>query len=160
MEEWAAFGGDLAAASSALVGLLFVAVSVQRERFRTSRALLARAGQALVLFSAALMAGTLLSTPTQTASAVGVELLALAVLLGAILYRFQRRAEGAQATDTDSDLSAGLGRIAPSAGATILFALAGIAAYAVGPSGLILVLPATLVALGGGIVLSWLLLIR
>ena len=88
---WAAFGGALAAVAGALTGLLFVALSVKATALAESPALRSRAAQTLVLFMTSVLIAVVLVAP-QPSTALGAELLALAVLCGAALLTLDRRA--------------------------------------------------------------------
>jgi hypothetical protein len=85
------FGGALAAVAGPLTGLLFVALSVKGTALSKSRALSSRAAQTLVLFVTSVMIAVMLEAP-QPATAVGSELLALAVLAAAALFILDQRA--------------------------------------------------------------------
>lgn len=88
---WTTFGGALAAISGALTGLLFVALSVKGTALAQSSALSSRAAQTLVLFMTSVLMAVLLVAP-QPSKAIGAELLALAVLSGAVLLTLDLRA--------------------------------------------------------------------
>jgi hypothetical protein len=88
---WATFGGALAAAAGALTGLLFVSLSVKGSALFGSPTLRSRAAQTLVLFMTSLLIAVVLVAP-QPATAIGWQLLALAVLSGAALLVLDRRA--------------------------------------------------------------------
>jgi hypothetical protein len=88
---WASFGGAVAAAAGALTGLLFVSLSVKGSALFGSPALRSRAAQTLVLFMTSLMIAVAL-VARQPATAIGWQLLALAMLSGAALLVLDRRA--------------------------------------------------------------------
>jgi uncharacterized membrane protein len=88
---WAGFGGALAVVAGALTGLLFVALSVKGTALPKSAPLRFRAAQTLVLFMTSVMIAFVLAAP-QPATAVGRQLLALAVLSGAGLLALDRYA--------------------------------------------------------------------
>jgi hypothetical protein len=95
---WTAFGGALAGIGGALTGLLFVALSVKGNALSESPALSWRAAQTLVLFMTSVMIAVVLVAP-QPSTAIGSQLLALAVLSGAFLFVLDRRAGHARAPD-------------------------------------------------------------
>jgi hypothetical protein len=68
-----------------LVGLLFVAVSVNSAWFSSSEAHRGRAGQALVLFVVPLVTGILLLMPGQSTTALGIEIVVFGLLVGPVL---------------------------------------------------------------------------
>jgi hypothetical protein len=85
IQDWSGFGQAVGASSGALVGLLFVAVSLNRDRVTETRSLRASASQTLVLFMLPLVVSILLLTPGQTKWVLGTELTSLAVIGGLIL---------------------------------------------------------------------------
>jgi len=82
IQDWSNFGQVVGASSGALVGLLFVAVSFNRDRIAHNRSLRASAGQTLVLFMLPLAVSILLLTPRQPHWVLGTELIALAFSTG------------------------------------------------------------------------------
>ena len=87
MDGWKDFGVAVTGVSGALIGLLFVALSINLRQIVASASLPERAMVALVLLSLPLLSAMLLLVP-QPIRAYGVELLVLGVLLGAwLLYR-------------------------------------------------------------------------
>jgi hypothetical protein len=85
IEAWSDYGVAIVGGSAALVGLLFVAVSVNSAWFAASEAHRGRAGQALVLFVVPLVTGVLLLIPGQTTTSLGIEIAAFGVLVGRAL---------------------------------------------------------------------------
>ena len=99
IKAWSDYGVAVVGGTAALVGLLFVAVSVNSAWFASSEAHRGRAGQALVLFVVPLMTGMLLLIPGQTTKSLGIELVAFGLLIGRVLLmlrsgelRHERRA--------------------------------------------------------------------
>jgi hypothetical protein len=82
---WSNYGVAVVSGAAALTGLLFVAVSVNGAWFWSSKALRGRAGQALVLFIIPLVTGLLLVVPGQSTTALGIEIVVLALLAGRVL---------------------------------------------------------------------------
>ena len=72
-------------AAGALTGLLFVAVSLNRDRIVGHAALRSEAGQTLVLFLLALLLSLLLVIPGTSPRLLGIVLVVVAVVSGAIL---------------------------------------------------------------------------
>ena len=83
--------GALAAVAGALTGRRFVAVSVKANALAESLALRSRAAETLVLFMISVMIAVVIVAP-QPATAVGWQLLALAVVSGTALFALDRRA--------------------------------------------------------------------
>ena len=79
------FGVVVGAASGALIGFLFVAISVNASRIAKHPALHVVASRTLVLFGIPLVAAILVVTPRQADWALGTELIVLGVVAGAAL---------------------------------------------------------------------------
>jgi hypothetical protein len=79
-QGWDTFGQVVGDASGALVGLLFVAVSLNRVRILKHTVLRASALQTLLVLAFPLIIAVLLATPRQRPIAVGSEFIALGVL--------------------------------------------------------------------------------
>jgi hypothetical protein len=82
-QDWGNFALVTGGASGALTGLLFVAVSLSRERIAGHPALRGQAGQTLVLLVLPLLLAVVLVLPGASASALGGLLVAMAVATGA-----------------------------------------------------------------------------
>ena len=83
---WSDYGTAIVGGAAALVGLLFVAVSVNTAWFSSSKEHRSRAGQGLVLFLVPLLTGILLLIPGQSTTALGIEIAAFGLLVGRVLY--------------------------------------------------------------------------
>ena len=79
-EEWCAFGA--LAGERALVGLLFVSISLNRDRIARQPALRASAPQTLMRFTLPLILALLLLMPRQSSDTLGIEILVLGVMHG------------------------------------------------------------------------------
>ena len=79
---WSDFATIAGSASGALTGLLFVAVSLNRERIAANPALRSQAGQTLVLFMLPLIISIVLVVPGTPRWVLGLELVAVAVVSG------------------------------------------------------------------------------
>ena len=75
----------LGGSAGALVGLLFVALSIHAKRISDSADLRSRAAQTLVIFAALLLTALLMAVPGQPDWVLGAELLALSGLITAFL---------------------------------------------------------------------------
>jgi len=79
---WSHFATIAGSASGALTGLLFVAVSINRDRVTAHPALRSQAGQTLVLFLLPLITSIVLVVPGTPQWILGLELVAIAVVSG------------------------------------------------------------------------------
>ena len=86
VESWDSFGVVVGAASGALLGFLFVAISVNASRIVKHPALHVVASRTLVLLAIPLVAAILVVTPRQPDWALGAELIVLGVVAGAALF--------------------------------------------------------------------------
>jgi modulator of FtsH protease len=91
IQDWGGFGQVVGGASGALIGLLFVAVSLNRDRIAKHPALHADALQTLVIFMLPLLVAILLVTPRQPTRVLGIEFITLGFLHGLALVMAGRR---------------------------------------------------------------------
>ena len=152
---WLGFGQALAAVAGALTGLLFVAVSVKSDVLAASRSLSSRAAQTLVLFMTSVLAAVLLVAP-QPPAALGWELLALALVSGAVLLILDRRA----GHGSDQGVASYVESFSPNSITAVLVAVAGITFLLKAGGGLYWLIPATVASLLGGVVNAWLFLVK
>jgi hypothetical protein len=152
---WLSFGEALGAVAGALVGLLFVAVSVKSDVLAASRSLSSRAAQTLVLFMTSVLVAVLLVAPQPTA-ALGSELLAVAVVSGAALLILDRRA----GHDSDQGVARFIERFSPNAITAVLVGVAGLTFLLKAGGGLYWLIPAAVASLLGGVVNAWLFLVK
>ena len=82
LQDWANFATVTGSAAGALTGLLFVAVSLNRDRIVGHAGLRAEAAQTLVLFLVALLLAVLLVLPGISARTLGVVLVVVALVSG------------------------------------------------------------------------------
>ena len=108
MSGWGDFAAVIGAGSAALLGLLFVAVSIRVETIAKSAVLRNRTAQTLTLLLTGLLATALLAIPNQSKRALGVEYLALAlVVIGVAVFNDRRAGE----SKSGSALAQSLGAI-------------------------------------------------
>jgi hypothetical protein len=152
---WDSFGEVLGAVAGALTGLLFVALSVKGTALSASRALASRAAQTLVLFMTSVLIAVALVAP-QPATAVGAELLALAVVAGGVLFILDRRAGRAR----EPGVARFVERYSPNTITALLVGIAGATLLIRAGGGLYWLIPAVAASLIGGVVSAWLFLVR
>ncbi|MGH9277601.1 MAG: hypothetical protein ACRD12_05780 [Acidimicrobiales bacterium] len=155
--DWSDFGVALVGAAAALVGLLFVAMSINLERIVSYPTLPARAGSALVLFSFPLVVGICLLIPDQATAALGAEFVAIGLIVGAVLLRLNRPALRAEQERRVSWL---LGRLLPSIAIPILVLVAGATVLAEAGGGLYWIPAAVVLAFCAGLSSAWVLLVE
>jgi hypothetical protein len=156
-KDWGSFGATVGTTSGALVGLLFVAVSLNIAHIAAHPALRVAAAKTLVLFMTPLVASILLVTPGQSDWELGVELIAAGLFAGVTLIRIGRAKH--KAPKDESRLARALDRTAPNLLTCGLIEVAGVTVIA-GGGGLYWLVPAMIVALISGVVNAWLLLVR
>jgi hypothetical protein len=152
---WLGFGQALGAVAGALTGLLFVAVSVKSDVLAASRSLSSRAAQTLVLFMTSVLTAILLVAP-QPRTALGSELVALAVISGTVLLILDRRAGHGAAQVVARYIE----RFSPNLITAVLVGIAGVTFLAQAGGGLYWLIPAAVASLVGGVANAWLFLIK
>jgi hypothetical protein len=152
---WGTFGAAVAAVAGALTGLLFVALSVKATALAASLALRSRAAQTLVLFMTSVLIAVVLAAP-QPSTAIGAELLVLAVVCGAALIVLDRRAGHA----SQPGVTRYVERFSPYTITAVLVGVAGATLVAGVGGGLYWLIPSVAASLVGGVVNAWLFLVR
>jgi hypothetical protein len=162
LENWSTFATVAGGAAAGLTGLLFVAVSIRIDVIAMSHELRNRAAQTLTLFVTVLFIAILLSVPGQCFWVLGVELVALAVVIGGGQLVLGRRARvGPEARDaTAHAVALILDAVAPNATTSILLVIDGVLLIFRLHAGLDVLVVPVLVALAGGITSAWLLLTK
>ena len=158
---WENFAVVSGSAAGALTGLLFVAVSLNRDRIVSHPALRGEAGQTLVLFLLALLLSLLLVIPGDSARILGIVLVALAIVAGAIQILTWRGSRRSSATGVGPEdrLARLVDAVSPNLLTVLLTIVAGCLQIA-GANGLYWVAAAEVAALVGGVVNAWLFLTR
>jgi hypothetical protein len=124
-ESWESFGVVAGTASGALIGLLFVAISVNAVRIARHSALYVGATRTLVLFAIPHVAAILVVTPRQANWVLGAELVVLGIVAGIALILVGRRRADVDA-GPESRLARTLDRISPTLSTSLLTEIAGI----------------------------------
>jgi len=171
---WTNFAVITGSASGALTGLLFVAVSLNRERIASHRALRGQAGQTLVLFMLPLLLSVLLVLPGISKTGVGAGLVVLALVAAVVMLlagRSKKRAVRGRehraaghgrdpAEEAPEDLLSNLlDRASPNLVVLLLILVAGCLQLA-GADGLYWIAASSVVCLVGGVFNAWLFLTR
>jgi hypothetical protein len=157
-QDWSNFAVVTGSAAGALTGLLFVAVSLNRERIAGHLALRAQAGQTLVLFMLPLLLSVLLVVPGLSAAALGAGLIVLAVVAGAVLLLIGRgKKPGGDASE--DRLARLVDQVSPNHISVLLILVAG-CLQLVGDDGLYWVAASSVLSLVSGVLNAWLFLTR
>jgi len=151
--DWQDFAEMTGAASGALTGLLFVAVSLNATRIAGHQGLRASAAQTLVLFLVPLAMAMALLTPGQANWALGGELIAAGVVASLVLLSTASKKHGLGADDTR--LISMFNRRSASLCVMVLFIGSGATLVCGRDTGLYLLLPAALVAFISGVLNAW-----
>ena len=160
--DWESFALAHVGASAALLGLVFVVISINLRDIVGSGPLVHRAGEAVVLLGGVLAVATVVLIPGQRKDALSAELILLAGALFAVILFLQRDAV-AQAVDPDRPAppraSLAIRRVL-GLGTAVLIALAGITLAAEAGGGLYWLPAAILAAYAGSLTNAWILIIE
>ena len=151
--DWHDFAEMTGAASAALTGLLFVAVSLNASRIAKHEGLRASAAQTLVLFIAPLAIAAAVLAPDQPDAVLGGELMALGLGASWVLMATGRVRRGL--ADDDMRLVAIFDSRPANVIVMMLFVASGIFLACGSGVGLYLLLPASLVAFISGVLNAW-----
>jgi hypothetical protein len=98
-ERWSEFALGQLGASAALLGLVFVGLSINLRHIVRSGILVNRAGETVVVLGSVLVSATMVLIPAQSRGALTAELLAVAVATFAVVWRLQRGVRAAGASE-------------------------------------------------------------
>jgi tagatose-1,6-bisphosphate aldolase len=157
LQEWQTFALVVGSAAGALVGLLFVAISIRATTIAASADLRSRAGQTLVIFASLLLIALLLSVPGQSGRLFGAELVVVAALSAGLLIFLDRRAE---ASGPSGRLSRVVKAVSPNTITSVGTAAAGVLLLCGIRWGIFLLVPWACVAVVGGLASAWLFLTK
>jgi hypothetical protein len=159
-QDWNNFAVIAGSAAGALTGLLFVAVSLNRERIAGHPALRAEAGQTLVLFLLPLLMSILLVIPRTSPKLLGGEFVVLAAVAGTVLTAIAHGGrKQPMGDDSEARLARLLDKVSPNLLTMLLIVVAGCLQLA-GDDGLYWFAVAAVLCLIGGVVNAWLFLTR
>lgn len=156
MSGWTDFAVVVGAATAALLGLLFVAVSIRVETIAKSPELRNRSAQTLSLLLTGLLAAVLLAVPDQRKWALGIEYLVLAIVVAGVALTLDRRAGSRSVSTVGRSLDA----INPTIVTCSLLVIAAVILILDHEDGLYFLVPALIAVLVGGVVNAWLILVR
>jgi hypothetical protein len=157
VHEWDTFAVVVGGSAGALVGLLFVAISIHANRIAESADLRGRAAQTLVIFASLLLIALLLAIPEQSQRVLGVEFVVLAVLVAVgliLLDRLARRADSPRA------VAGTVKNVNPSTLTALGIAIAGGLMVAGVEWADFVLVPVICAAMVGGLASAWLLLTK
>ena len=156
--DWGSFAQVAGGASGALIGLLFVAVSLNRDRIAQHPTLHAGALQTLIMFMLPLLIAVLLVTPRQPSWLLGVEILVLGSAHGLALVLAARPKHKA-GNEEHSRTGRLLEYTSPTTVTTVIVLAAGAILVSGHVAGAYVLVPAVVLALIGGVVNAWMFLI-
>jgi hypothetical protein len=157
VHEWDTFAVVVGGSAGALVGLLFVAISIHAARIAESADLRGRAAQTLVIFAALLLIALLMAIPTQSQRVLGAEFLVLAALVATAFILLDRLA---RQTDSPRPVARTLENVNPSTLTAAGIAITGgLMVSGVDWADFALV-PVICAAMVGGLASAWLLLTK
>jgi hypothetical protein len=160
--DWSDFAVAQLGASSVLLGLVFVGVSINLGEIVGSPLLVRRAGEAVLVLGSVLAASTFVLIPGQTRGAVALALVGVAAGTFAAVAYAQRGARAAVVKRGQRGATRGtfVARRLVSFGAAVLTAVAGLALGAEVGGGLYWWPAAILVAYAGALANAWVLLVE
>lgn len=162
ISAWESFALAHVGASAALLGLVFVGISINLRDIIGSGVLVHRAAEAVILLGSVLVTATVVLIPGQRDGVVGAELILLGAALFAVVFHIQRDA----ATQTPDPGRPGpprgsyVVRRTLGLGSAVLIAIAGITLAAEVGGGLYWWSAAVLAAYVGALANAWILLIE
>ncbi len=160
--QWSDFALAQLGASAALLGLVFVGMSINLKEFVGTPSLVNRALEAIVLLATVLIAATAVLIPDQAREAVGIELLVLGLATVVVELRLQRGVRGIVVAtgDRGPTRASVVSRRLLGLGSAALVVVAGVTLLAEGGGGLYWWPAAIVVAFLGALVDAWVLLVE
>jgi hypothetical protein len=156
VSDWSIVIQIVGAASATLMGLLFVAIQLNREWIVKYPTLRGRAIETLLILGLPLVASILLAIPGQSVRSLGAELVILGIIHGlGVIAANSKRKEGAPVTPLDRRLS----HATPALLTTVFTLVSGAMLAAGRASGLYWLVATMILALVGGVASAWIFLI-
>jgi modulator of FtsH protease len=160
ISEWDSFALAHVGASAALLGLVFVGISINLRDIIGSGSLVHRAAEAVMLLGSVLATATVVLIPGQRRALLSTELIAIAAVTFAAVLFFQRDAV-TQAPGKGGPPRGSLAlRRALGLGAAVLIGIAGVTLAAEAGGGLYWLAVAILAAYVGSLTNAWILLVE
>jgi hypothetical protein len=156
LSGWSDFAVVIGAATAALLGLFFVAVSIRVGTIARSAELRSRSAQTLTLLLTGLLVAVLLAVPDQRRWTLGAEYLVLALVVTGVAFTLDRRAAGRGPSAIGRVLDA----INPTLITCSLLVVAAVILFLGDTDGVYFLVPALIAVLAGGVVNAWLILVR
>jgi hypothetical protein len=157
VESWDTFAVIVGGAAAALLGLLFVAISIRLSVIARSDELRNRSASTMTLFGIVLLVAVLLAIPRQSYRVLGIELVVLAVLGGIGLFLLDWRAGRHREQQAIARV---LEMVSPTTVTTLLLLVAGaLLAFKV-PAGMYVLVAPVIAAFVGGLTSAWLFMTR
>lgn len=155
LSGWGDFAAVMGTATGALVGLLFVAVSIQVETIAKSPRLRNRSAQTLTLLLTGLLVAALLTIPDQPQWALGAEFLALALFVAGVTLMLNR-----WAGSPSGRIERVLDVMNPTLTTSSLLVVGAVILILGHTFGIYFLVPALILVLVGGVVNAWLILVK
>jgi modulator of FtsH protease len=155
-EQWTDLFVAVAGAGAALAGLVFVAVSINIERILGEEGLPSRALETVLTLLIVVLVAIAGLIPGQSATALGIELLALSAVFGIFVARLSWKAK----PPPDAPRTWLLGRVLVQAAAVIPMAVGSISLLAECGGGLYWIAAAIIFAIVGAVANAWVLLVE
>ena len=160
--QWSDFALAQLGASAALLGLVFVGMSINLKEFVSVPLLVNRALEAIVLLATVLIAATAVLIPHQSREVVGVELVVVGVVTSLAVLRLQAgtHTEAVTAGERGPTRGSILSRRIIGLGSALLILIAGVCLLVDGGGGLYWWPAAIVTAYVGALVNAWVLLVE
>jgi hypothetical protein len=160
--QWSDFALAQLGASAALLGLVFVGMSINLKEFVGTTLLVNRALEAIVLLATVLVAATAVLIPHQSREAVGIELGALGLFTSFSVLRLQAggRADVVASGDRGPTRASIISRRVIGFGSAALIVVAGVLLLAEAGGGLYWWPVAIVTAYIGALINAWVLLVE
>src|SRR5690349_19828134 len=160
--RWSDFALAQLGASAALLGLVFVGMSINLKEFVGTPMLVNRALEAIVMLASVLIAATAVLVPDQSHEAVGIELTVVGVVtaLGVLQLQKGTRAVAVAHGDRGPTRASVVSRRLLGLGSALLIVVAGVLVLAEAGGGLYWWPAAIVIAYLGALVNAWVLLVE